>query len=157
MLTESYSSDTSLHSPFPNIDRGSELQRGNRNLFCSIRGSNIGLAGIGMSLFLLSEREKKGNLNWGWKLVRRVNYRFFFSCKKQDVKWSKLEFKFAAEISETETTFLHTKEYKSDSFHRSLSLSCSFVQTNLQRPFNKRISIRVTHLASRKALSEEHR
>lgn len=30
---------------------------------------------------------------------------FFFSCGKGDVRWSKLESKFTAEILETETTF----------------------------------------------------
>ena len=41
-----------------------------------------------------------------------------FSCGKRDVRLSKLEFKFTAEISETETTFLDTKVYKGDRFLR---------------------------------------
>jgi len=32
-----------------------------------------------------------------------------FSCEKRDVRRSKLEFKFTAEIPETETTFLETE------------------------------------------------
>ena len=59
--------------------------------------------------------------------------------------------KFTAEISETETTFLDTKVYKGDRFKKESILDVR-THSKLQKPFNTRISIRVTHQASRKAL-----
>ena len=69
-----------------------------------------------------------------------------------------LTIKFAAEISETETTFLYTKVYKGVRFNKESILD---VRMQLSKPqytnfyTNTRISIRVTHQASRKALSKE--
>ena len=63
--------------------------------------------------------------------------------------------KFTAEISETEITFSDTKVYKGDRFHNESILYANALLNNLRRPFNTRISIRVTHQASRKALSNE--
>ena len=64
--------------------------------------------------------------------------------------------KFTAEISETETTFLDTKVYKGVRFTREsiLDVRTHFKTTEI---FNTWISIRVTHQASRKALSKEKR
>ena len=58
--------------------------------------------------------------------------------------------KFTAEISETETTFLDTKVYKGDRFNKESILG---VRTHFKatETFSTRISIRVTHQASRKA------
>ena len=61
--------------------------------------------------------------------------------------------KFTAEISETETTFLDTKVYKGVRFNKESILDETFQY--LTRPSSTRISIRVTHQASRKALSKE--
>ena len=58
--------------------------------------------------------------------------------------------KFTAEISETEGTFLDTKCTKVTDSIRNLFLTCERI-SKLQKPFNTRISIRVTHQASRKA------
>ena len=63
--------------------------------------------------------------------------------------------KFAAEISETETTFLYTKVYKGVRFNKEYILDVRMQLSKPQIPFNTRISIRVTHQASRKALSKE--
>ena len=60
--------------------------------------------------------------------------------------------KFMAEISETEITFLDTKMYKHDRFQKESILYVNALQNNLRRPFNARISTRVIHQASRKAL-----
>ena len=62
--------------------------------------------------------------------------------------------KFTAEISETETTFLDTKVYKGVRFNKESFLTCEHI-SKLPRPSSTRISIRVTHQASRKALSKE--
>ena len=55
--------------------------------------------------------------------------------------------KFTAEISETETTFLDTKVTKVTDSMRNLFLTCERI-SKLQKPFNTRISIRVTRQAS---------
>ena len=62
--------------------------------------------------------------------------------------------KFTAEISETETIFLDTVVYNGDRFLKESILD---VRTyfKLQRPFNTRIFIRVTHQASLKASLKE--
>ena len=57
-----------------------------------------------------------------------------------------------AGISETEITFLDTKMYKHDRFQKESILYVNALQNNLRRPFNARISTRVIHQASRKAL-----
>ena len=66
--------------------------------------------------------------------------------------------KFTAEISETEAAFLDSKVYQGDRFDKEAIqfLTCERI-SNLRRPFNTRISICVTHQASRKALSKEKR
>ena len=43
---------------------------------------------------------------------------------------------FMAEISETEITFLDTKVYKDDRFHKESILYANTLQNNLRRPFN---------------------
>jgi len=65
--------------------------------------------------------------------------------------------KFTAEISQTEITFLDTKVYKDDRFYKESILYANALKNNLPRPLKTRISIRVTHQASRKALSKERR
>ena len=44
--------------------------------------------------------------------------------------------KFMAEISETDITFLDTKGYKDDRFHKESILHANILQNNLQRPFS---------------------
>ena len=62
--------------------------------------------------------------------------------------------KFTAEISETETTFLDTKVYKGERFHKESILDVQTHYKPLRRLFNSRISIRVTHQALQKDLSK---
>ena len=66
--------------------------------------------------------------------------------------------KFTAEISETETTFLDTKVYKGVRFNKESILDeRTHFKTTETFNFNTRISISVTHQATRKALSKEKR
>ena len=55
--------------------------------------------------------------------------------------------KFTAEISKT--TLLDTKVYKGERFNKQAILTCEHI-SKLQKPFNTRISICVTHQASQR-------